>query len=569
MLQSLHIQNLAIIDDLTVEFGSGFNVLTGETGAGKSILISAIQLLLGMKGGAELVRHGASMAVVEGLFEIPESGPVERTLEARGIKSGQQLVLRRTINKDGKSKAYLNGQMSPVSVLSEVGRLQVNIYGQHENQSLLDPAKHLDLLDEHGRINSIRTRWEQLWRQWSGLRVKLQEELALKEDWNLKRELWEFQLKEISEASLYVGEEEALEEELRVLLNSQRIQDTLQRAQELLYSQRGSALEQVQTTLREIREVCQVASSLEGLRGNLESAELYLQEAVSALRDHSKRIWWDGNRLAEVDGRLQEIRRLKRKYKTDVPGILALASQLKQRLSEADTFDQRIQGLHEEVTLLEEELKAVGRMLTEARVRAAQELSSKVEDELKDLGVSDPRFQVLVAPLKEGTCLELGGLIAGPRGMDEVEFLLSTNIGETPRPLWKIASGGELSRIMLAMKKVLADAVRVPTLIFDEIDSGIGGAVAHALGEKLAYIARTHQVLCVTHLAQVACFADHHLRVSKKVRGGRTVTTVEELDEQGRLEELSRMMAGRVISPKAREHAIELLERAQNRKWEN
>lgn len=569
MLQSLHIQNLAIIDDLTVEFGSGFNVLTGETGAGKSILISAIQLLLGMKGGAELVRHGASMAVVEGLFEIPESGPVERTLEARGIKSGQQLVLRRIINKDGKSKAYLNGQMSPVSVLSEVGRLQVNIYGQHENQSLLDPAKHLDLLDEHGRINSIRTRWEQLWRQWSGLRVKLQEELALKEDWNLKRELWEFQLKEISEASLYVGEEEALEEELRVLLNSQRIQDTLQRAQELLYSQRGSALEQVQTTLREIREVCQVASSLEGLRGNLESAELYLQEAVSALRDHSKRIWWDGNRLAEVDGRLQEIRRLKRKYKTDVPGILALASQLKQRLSEADTFDQRIQGLHEEVTLLEEELKAVGRMLTEARVRAAQELSSKVEDELKDLGVSDPRFQVLVAPLKEGTCLELGGLIAGPRGMDEVEFLLSTNIGETPRPLWKIASGGELSRIMLAMKKVLADAVRVPTLIFDEIDSGIGGAVAHALGEKLAYIARTHQVLCVTHLAQVACFADHHLRVSKKVRGGRTVTTVEELDEQGRLEELSRMMAGRVISPKAREHAIELLERAQNRKWEN
>jgi DNA repair protein RecN (Recombination protein N) len=567
MLELVHISNLAIIEDLTVEFAPGFNVLTGETGAGKSILIGAIQLLLGAKASMDLIRQGADEAQVEALFRVEDAKTREEMLK-RGIQPHQEeLILRRVVLRSGKGKAYVNGQLSPISLMAHFGRCQVNIYGQHEHQDLLQPERHLDLLDEHGRLMGLRRSWEEKWKEFVELRSLLAKAEASAEEMQMKRELWEFQLKEIADARLSPGEEEALDEEMRILANSQRIREILMRCEDSLYGERGSALERLQMALREMREASRFASFMGEIAESLEVIKVQLEETLRNVRSHCKEINWDPQRLLAIEERLETIRRLKRKYRLDVPGLLGLAEELQTRLLQWESAQEALEKIRERLRAKEEELVLAGENLRSERMKAGALLARGVERELRDLGVEHPRLEVSVKPLQEGIPLAEGKWLADPRGMDQVEFLLSMNLGEEPRPLWRIASGGELSRIMLAMKKVLADADRVPTLIFDEIDSGIGGGVARALGEKLAHIARSHQVLCVTHLPQVACFADHHLRVSKRVKGGRTVTVVEPLDMDERIEELSRMLGGKGTSSKAREHAKELLERARGEGW--
>ncbi len=564
MLESLHIRNLAIIDDLVVGFGPGLNVLTGETGAGKSILIGAIQLLLGAKAGAEMIRQGAEEASVEGFFLVSGDSRAGKRLKAQGFEVDEGMVVRRVLTRAGRSRAYLNGQSCTLPMLAELLRDIVNIYGQHEHQGLLQPERHLDLLDEHGRLLELRSDWENLWSRWMALRNRILEaETSVREALS-RKELWEFQLKEIKDARLVPGEAEALEQERLLLLNAERLQNFLSRAQESLYAERGSALERVYMAIRELEELLGIAPALGAVIGDLKSAEVQLQEAVSRIRDQARNVQYDQGRLAQLEERLEEIQRLRRKYRTDVDGILALAEHLGEQLREADLGEELLEGLRLEMRDLEQELSRVGEELSLARQKAGEELALSVQAELKDLGADQPVFQVLVSRLEEGQVVGEAGLHAGPRGMDKVEFRLSMNVGEPPRPLWRIASGGELSRIMLAMKKVLAEAERVPTLILDEIDAGIGGAVAHALGEKLAHIGRSHQVLCVTHLPQVACFARHHFRVLKQLKKDRTVTEVWALDREGRVEELSRMLGGKVVSSKARAHARELLEKAGN-----
>jgi len=564
VLESLHIRNLAIIDDLVVGFGPGLNVLTGETGAGKSILIGAIQLLLGAKAGAEMIRQGAEEASVEGFFLVSGDSRAGKRLKAQGFEVDEGMVVRRVLTRAGRSRAYLNGQSCTLPMLAELLRDIVNIYGQHEHQGLLQPERHLDLLDEHGRLLELRSDWENLWSRWMALRNRILEaETSVREALS-RKELWEFQLKEIKDARLAPGEAEALEQERLLLLNAERLQNFLSRAHESLYAERGSALERVHMAIRELEELLGIAPALGAVIGDLKSAEVQLQEAVSRIRDQARNVQYDQGRLAQLEERLEEIQRLRRKYRTDVDGILALAEHLGEQLREADLGEELLEGLRLEMRDLEQELSRVGEELSLARQKAGEELALSVQAELKDLGADQPVFQVLVSRLEEGQVVGEAGLHAGPRGMDKVEFRLSMNVGEPPRPLWRIASGGELSRIMLAMKKVLAEAERVPTLILDEIDAGIGGAVAHALGEKLAHIGRSHQVLCVTHLPQVACFAGHHFRVLKQLKKDRTVTEVWALDREGRVEELSRMLGGKVVSSKARAHARELLEKAGN-----
>jgi DNA repair protein RecN (Recombination protein N) len=564
MLESLHIRNLAIIDDLVVGFGPGLNVLTGETGAGKSILIGAIQLLLGARAGLELIREGAEEASVEGLFHLSGDPRAGGQLRARGFNVTDEMVVRRILTRAGRSRAFLNGQICTVPLLAELARGMVNIYGQHEHQSLLQPDRHLDLLDEHGRLMGLRARWEELWHRWAALGSRISEAEASDREARDRRELWEFQLREIQDANLVPGEAEALEGERQLLLNAGKLQVALSRAEEGLYGERGSALERVQVAIRELEEMARVAPALGGILEVLRAAEVNLEEAVGGIREQSRKLRWDQGRLAQVEERLDEIKRLHRKYRADERGILALAETLQERLRELDHGGQTLGKLRMERMELENELLQLGEELSKARKEAGEELARGVEAELRDLGAQQPVFQVEVNRLEEGVAIGEGGLLAGSRGMDRVQFRLSMNLGESPRPLWRIASGGELSRIMLAMKKVLAEAERVPTLVLDEIDAGIGGAVAHALGEKLAHIGRSHQVLCVTHLPQVACFAQHHLKVGKEIRGDRTVTVVSVLDWEGRVEELSRMLGGRVVSARARANARELLERARN-----
>lgn len=564
MLESLRIKNLAIIDDLSVEFGPGLNVLTGETGAGKSILIGAIQLLLGAKAGVEMIRQGAEEASVEGFFQVSGDSMAGQRVKEKGFELDDGMVVRRVLSRTGRSRAYINGQSCTLPMLAELLGYMVNIYGQHEHQGLLQPDRHLDLLDEHGRLLGLRSRWENLWNRWIGLRNKVSEAEARVKEALSSRELWEFQLKEIRDASLLPGETEALEQERVLLLNAERLQKCLNKAEDSLYGERGSALERVQMAIREMEELAGVAPSLGKIIEDLKAAEVQLEEAVGRIREQARAVQWDQGRLAQLEERLEEIHRLRRKYRGDVEDILGLARRLEEQLKEADLGEEAVERLRSEMRDLEQELSLAGQELSKARQQAGEMLAISVQAELKDLGADQPIFQVLVSSLEEGMVVGSRGLHAGPRGMDRVEFRLSMNVGEPPRPLWRIASGGELSRIMLAMKKVLAEAERVPTLILDEIDAGIGGAVAHALGEKLAHIGRSHQVLCVTHLPQVACFARHHFKVSKKVRQDRTVTQVSALDREGRVEELSRMLGGRVVSAKARAHARELLEKAGN-----
>ncbi|MGQ9654705.1 MAG: DNA repair protein RecN, partial [Thermodesulfobacteriota bacterium] len=376
-----------------------------------------------------------------------------------------------------------------------------------------------------------------------------------------RRELWEFQCAEIRQAGLRVGEEEELEQERKVLLNLERISQGLSRAEEILYGERGSVLERVQAVVREMKELVQIAPRMGHLLDLLSQASLNLDETVHGLRQEAKGLQGDPARLAEVEERLSEIQRLRRKYKGTVSEVLSLGADLERRLSELERGDEGLQGLFRQREEIEAALLVAGTELTEARRQAGLLLSQGVERELRDLGIDRPVMEVRLLPLQEGVGLGPGDIKAGGRGMDQVEFLLSANVGEPPRPLARIASGGELSRIMLALKRVLADAERVPTLILDEIDAGIGGAVAEALGEKLADIAKGHQVLCITHLPQIACYATRHFRVSKALEGERTIARVELLDEDGRLEEISRMLGGRVITEKTRAHARELLVR--------
>jgi DNA repair protein RecN (Recombination protein N) len=563
MLESLHIRNFAIIEDLVVPFEPGLNILTGETGAGKSILIGAIELLLGGKGATDQIRQGGDEAVVEGLFDLSGREEEQRILRQRGIEANDQVILKRVVSRGGKSRAYVNGQFCTLQMLSEFGRKWVNIYGQHEHQSLLEPDRHLDLLDEYGGLGDLRGRWDGLWKEWGDLNNEISQAQARMREAESRRDLWEFQRREIESAGLQPEEEGAIEQERQVLLHAERLRDGLQRAEGTLYSESGSALERIQSALREMDDLARVDPRLTAVSEAMGNAAAHLDEAIHQVREHLRRVASDPERLQLLEERLEEIRRLSQKYRGKVPEILALAQDLRSRLAELDEGGEVIETLQRKRVAMEGEILALGRSLSEARSQAARALSAGVEAELRDLGADRPIFRAEIQPLGEGAGLSAGNVTAGPRGMDSAEFMLSMNVGEAPRPLWRIASGGELSRIMLALKKVLADAERVPTLVFDEIDAGIGGAVAEALGEKLAHISSGHQVLCVTHLPQVACYARHHLKVRKDVRHGRTVAGVESLGDRDRVEELSRMLGGKTISERARAHAREMLGRSR------
>ena len=561
ILEALHIQNFAIIEDIKVGFGPGLNVLTGETGAGKSILIGAIQLLLGAKAGSDQIRQGADEAVVEGLFDLSGSADYASVLEAHGFAVSDQVVLRRVVFRSGRSRAYVNGQFCTLQMLSDLGRSWVNIYGQHEHQLLLQPERNLELLDAYGTLWALREQWEKDWKDWGRLKAAINEAEDRKKEAETMRDLWEFQCAEIDRANLEAGEEEALENERQILSNVHKIQEGLHRAEEALYGERGSALERAQLVLRELEELKDVDTGLSGVVDALSEVTLGLEDSIRRIREHRRCVDVNPERLLAIEERLAEIQRLKRKYRGPIPEILSHADELRSRLRALEQGQDDLDELLLQQNTLRDALLRHGMALTNARSECGETLSGSVERELRDLGIDQPVFQVRLLPLREGETLADDGAKAGGEGMDQVAFLLSTNVGENPKPLSRIASGGELSRIMLALKKVLAEAEQIPTLIFDEIDAGIGGAVTQALGEKLGHIAKEHQVLCITHIPQIACFAKRHLKVSKSLRGKRTVTHVASLGEEDRLEEISRMLGGKEITERTRAHARELLQR--------
>ncbi len=549
MLTYLAIKNIAIIDTLQVNFQPGLTILTGETGAGKSIIIDAVNLILGGRASTELIRSGEDEAQVEALFCLTGSPQVAAELAEAGIETDGELVVRRTVSRAGRNRVFLNGSLASTAQLAAVAPRLINIYGQHESQTLLRLANHLELLDGYGRLTPLRAAYGERYAEQQRLVTELRARERDEVEAERRLDLLTFQSGEIAEAAPLPGEDEELELELELLAHAERLLQGSSDAFDRLYGADGALLSRLGEIRRTLADCAAIDSRLSPLDAALAEAALQIEDTALALRDYAARVEADPRRLQAVDDRLDLLRSLKRKYAPTIGEILTLKEAIDREREALLLREENREGVERRRDELTAELKQEGRKLSALRREAAGRLAEAMTGQLLDLAMKNALFQADIQPLDE----------PGPAGLDRVEFLFSPNPGEPPRPLARIASGGELSRLMLALKQVHPES-DVPTLIFDEVDTGIGGAVSALVGEKLRKVAESQQVLCITHLPQVAAYADHHYRVRKLIENGRTTTTVTPLDPSSRIEELSRMLGGMTITETTRQHAREMLE---------
>lgn len=564
MLRELNIKNFAIIDSLRVEFGEGLNVFTGETGAGKSIIVDALNLALGERASADLIRTGCDEAVVEAAFGLDgrASGDVLGLLKEQGIEAepGGDIIVRRVISSSGKNKVYINGSLATLSTLASIGAVLADIHGQHEHQSLLSPERQLEMLDAFGGLSDLR---EKAGRVAAGLKGRRQELAVLEageREMAQREDILRFQKNEIEAARLAPGEDAALAAEQTVLANAERLSVLASAAADALYTAEGSVLSGLKKAIGSLKEISSIDPRLAPVLELLESAYAQVNEAAREVSAYAERMEFDPARLEEVRDRLDLIQRLKKKYGGTIEEVIAFGEKAGEELIRIERGSDDAERLRVEIEALRTELTSIVHDLTKKRTSAARELEQKVEVELAHLGMKKTKFSVRIT--QEPGDDTTDGLRAGPNGSDRVEFLISPNPGEEPRSLAKTASGGELSRIMLALKTILAAGDSIPTLVFDEVDAGIGGAVAEEVGRKLRSISRNRQVFCITHLPQIASMADRHYGVSKTIKKERTSTDVTLLDKKERVDEIARMLAGKTITEATLRHAAEMIERA-------
>jgi DNA repair protein RecN (Recombination protein N) len=568
MLRELTIRNLAVLEEARVSFAAGLNVLTGETGAGKSIVIDALLLVRGARVQADLIRTGAETASVEAVFEVPSSGPVAAILDEAGHGAGDgQLVIKRELSRSGRHRVFVNDSAATVGLLERLGDLLVEIHGQHEHQRLMEPARQIDLLDRFAGCEEARLQLGVLWRRWDTARSGLARIRAEAREGVRKEELYRWELSEIDSVQLRDGEEDELRGERRRLQNAERIYAGLQEVMALLQEDAqaaGACLGRAASLLRELsRFDPDVAAPIEALEG----AQAYVEDAVARARALRDRAVMDPERLRLIDERLDAIGAIKRKYGETAAAVSAYREEIARALDRIERHDAIVEEMQGEVERASEAAGREGRKLSEARAEAAPRLERMIQRELRTLGMDHARFRVaLRREMAGGEDLASGaeGWRLGGRGAESAEFLLSANPGEELKPLAKVVSGGELSRTMLAIKTILAATEEVPSMVFDEVDAGIGGRVADAVGHKLRQTAAGRQVLCVTHLAPIAAYAEHHLLVDKRVVKGATKTTVTALDAAGQVEEIARMLGGEHITDASRRHARELLKAARS-----
>jgi len=557
MLLELRIKNFAIIDELSLSFSEGFNILSGETGAGKSIILNAVHLLLGDKATEEWIRSSEEEADVEALFDISENPEVrekirEKAPHLQGAGEEDSLLVRRLISRSGRGKVFINGNMATLGALSEVGEELLTIYGQHEHQSLQRVETHIDILDEFGGLLRLREEFQKQYEELVSLSEEVKKIRGEKEKRAKERELMAFQAKEIEAAKIQVGEEESLKEDRSIFAHAKKLMDFAVASEETLYSKEGSTIEKIQKILNRGNDMAAIDPSLSHLMKALDSALIQLEEIALALRDYSRRVEVNPARIDEIESRLEEIDRLKRKYGSTVEEVLAFKRKADETLKSFTSDEEKLSQLESRLEPLRQTVDNLGKKLSQERKGVALELKKSVEKELNSLGMKKTIFEIRIDP----SPLSL-------KGADRVEFLISPNVGEEVKPLAKIASGGELSRIMLAMKRILAKVGGKQVLVFDEVDAGIGGAMAEVVGRKLRELSRHHQVICVTHLPQIACFADQHHSVRKEVKSGRTITLVDRLDKESIVDEIARMLGGVKVTDKTKAHAKEMIENAK------
>lgn len=554
MLTELRITNFAVVEQLSLTVDAGFTVLTGETGAGKSLLIDALALLVGGRASSDQIRFGVEEATLEAAFHIPPDHPILKRLRAQGILGPRdsQLIIRRIISRAGRNRVYLNGVMSPVHVLEEFGGTLVDVHGQHDQQSLLSSSTQLDVLDAFGRLRELKAEYRAAYEEWVRTR-QAREELAARVQQAAQREDYlRFQRQELDDAALQPGEEEALQGERRRLGSAHRLSELASAVHERLQGEHAGILPNLALAQRALGELIQIDPQMQSAGLLAADAKVLLKEVAESIQDYSDRLDADPSRLAAIEDRLALIQKLKKKYGGTVEAALETHRRVREELDRLQGSDAQIEQYDRRISAQQQTVVRLARQLSAKRMEAAKRMTKMVRQELNALKMEQTRFLIQIATREDETAY-------GEEGADRAEFLLSTNLGEPLKPIARVVSGGELSRVMLALKSVLAEADQVPVLIFDEIDAGVGGAVAAAIGKRLRALGRLHQVLCVTHLPQVASQAQHHWCVEKAPAGDRMVTTVRLLSGVGREQEIARMLGGETVTKKVRETAAELI----------
>ncbi|HAQ08031.1 MAG TPA: DNA repair protein RecN [Bacillus bacterium] len=560
MLNELSIRNFAIIESLSVSFKKGLTVLTGETGAGKSIIIDAIHLLVGSRGSAEFVRHGEEKAEIEGLFFLEgDHHPCYAKAAEFGIEIEEgMIILRRDISRSGKSVCRINGKLVTISVLREVGSSLIDIHGQHEHQELMDEARHINLLDQFGseEIIPALSEYQQVFRSYEQMQKKLKSLSENEQQMAHRLDLIQFQLEEIQSANLKIDEDEELLEEKRKLGNFERIFDSIQTSYSALRGEQ-KGLDWIAMVMDNLQTAADLDQSYKAVSEVVSNSFYMLEDAARTIRNELDSLEYDPQRLNEIEDRLNEINQLKRKYGKNIEEILEYSSRIEEEIETLQNKEVHIGNMEKELTSLKKDLRLEAVHLTDTRKKWAKKLTKLIHKELKELYMDKSVFELRIESNPE-SFFKNGG--------DKVEFYISTNPGEPLKPLSKIASGGELSRIMLALKSIFSKHQGVTSIIFDEVDTGVSGRVAQSIAEKIYKVSTGSQVLCISHLPQVAAMADTHLYITKVIKNGRTKTSVTPLSVPEKVKEIGRMISGVEITDLTRQHAEELLQLAQNMK---
>lgn len=546
------VENYAVVEQARIHFEAGLNVLTGETGSGKSIVVDSLSLLLGARASADMIRTGESRARVSGIFSVDATPEIEEVFRSAGIeRDGEELIVEREISANGKSRAFVANRPVTTAFLRQIAPALGDIHGQNEQQQLFAPAAQRELLDEYARAEELRAEVARLFSEWRETGERLRQLSANEEEKLRLLDLWKFQRKEIETVQPRVGEDTELEAERKILQNVTRLQEHAAAAFTLLYEAPESATTLLRQSMKRMDELVRIDESLTEAAAGLKQAAVLADEAAYALRDYLGKLEGDPRRLEDIESRLDALDRLKRKYGRTVEEVLAFRDDVARRADEVENANEHQAQLERQQKELAERYERASAELTRARTAAAARLSKQVESELKSLAMAGTQFEIPVRP--------------GPwsaTGTDEIAFLVSVNRGEELRAFEKVASGGELSRIALALKTAIGDAGQhrgMPTLVFDEVDAGVGGAAAAAVGKRLKALSRANQVICVTHLAQIAGFADHHYAVSKREKKGRVATEIRELARDERAREIGRMLSGEHVTPEALRQAEQLM----------
>jgi DNA repair protein RecN (Recombination protein N) len=565
MLKTLYVKDYALIDSMTVEFGMGLNIITGETGAGKSILIDALGLLLGERANSEIVRKGSQKAIVEGIFDVTLNKKIRALCDTNNLDNNDELILRREILTKGSSRCFINDSPVTLSLLASFGDLLVDIHGQHEHQSLLRDETHIEFLDEFAGVEKQLADYQAVYHKLNSIRYELKTITAKQNELQQRKDLYSFQLKEIDAVEPIENEDESITQDLRIMENAEKILELTSSAYDMLYEQEVSVQVLLSSVRQDITSLEKFDPAFTQTLEELNSAVAFINDIADSLRSYKANIDIEPAKLESLRERLMALNSLKRKYGGSIQAVLELRESLSENLSLAENFDEKVDKLKKEIGSLQIEAGKAAQILSIKRSESAKRVIKEIISVLQELGIPNAKFDVrfdksvIGKNEDDGVIVGKEHLKAADNGYDKVEFFISTNAGEDVKPLIKVASGGEVSRIMLSLKTILAKNDKLPLLIFDEIDTGVSGKIAQKVGNALHGLAKFHQVIAITHLPQIASQADRHYVVEKTDTDGRTISRIRKLPEDEQVREVAKLMSGEKITDAALQSAAEMI----------